>query len=92
MSNNTYLPTENESWGFYGTMGGRAYEAWPIAMRIISEETGHSQERTRDLLDSRLGRHFADAVNDFLRAGSPTMEMAIEATFFNWTKHINKHI
>jgi len=59
----TALPaTENESWGFWGTMGGYASVAWPIAMTAIAEATGESLDAVRAFLDSKAGRHFADEV------------------------------
>ena len=64
------LPTtRNEGWGFWGTMGGYASEAWPLAMAAITDATeasGASAEDVRTFLDSRFGRHFADSVHDAL--------------------------
>ena len=54
--------TENESWGFWGTMGGYASVAWPLAMTAIAEATGQPLEDVRAFLDSKAGRHFADEV------------------------------
>jgi hypothetical protein len=62
-STQTHIPaTENESWGFWGTMGGYASVAWPLAMTAIAEATGQPLEDVRAFLDSRAGRHFADEV------------------------------
>jgi hypothetical protein len=62
-STQTNIPvTENESWGFWGTMGGYASVAWPIAMTAIAEATGQPLEDVRAFLDSKAGRHFADEV------------------------------
>ena len=36
-THNDIPATENESWGFWGTMGGYASVAWPIAMTAIAE-------------------------------------------------------
>jgi len=60
------LKTENEGWGFYGTMGGNAETAWDYAMSKLINITGKSEESVREFLDSTMGRHFADAVNDYL--------------------------
>jgi CO/xanthine dehydrogenase Mo-binding subunit len=63
---NKILKTENETWGFYGTMstaGEDADQAWEIAMQLIAHETGCSNEAVRRFLDSRDGRHFADQVS-----------------------------
>jgi len=65
MNTNTqaHIPaTENESWGFWGTMGGYASVAWPLAMTGIAEATGQPLEDVRAFLDSKAGRHFADEV------------------------------
>jgi hypothetical protein len=62
-STDTAIPaTENECWGFWGTMGGDASVAWPIAMTAIAQATGESLEVVRAFLDSKTGRHFADDV------------------------------
>jgi hypothetical protein len=62
-STQTNIPaTENESWGFWGTMGGYASVAWPLAMTAIAEATDQPLEDVRAFLDSRAGRHFADEV------------------------------
>lgn len=75
--------SENESWGFWGTMGGYASIAWPIAMKGISKATGEPFESIRIFLDSRHGRHFADAVHDAL-LGSPDMHQAVAQAIENW--------
>ena len=54
--------TQNESWGFWGTMNEQAGAAWPLAMAAVSEATGQPLESVRIFLDSRYGRHFADDV------------------------------
>ena len=43
------LKTENEGYGFYGTMSldGCAEAAWGIAMREIGKDTGASSEAVR---------------------------------------------
>ncbi len=75
--------SENESWGFWGTMGGYASIAWPIAMKQISKITGEPLESVRTFLDSRHGRHFADTVQDaFLR--SPDMRQAVALATEKW--------
>lgn len=75
--------TQNESWGFWGTMGGHASVAWPIALTEISKATGESPEDVRPFLDSRHGRHFADAVLDALVAGN-AMQDAIGKAIAQW--------
>ena len=79
--------SENESWGFWGTMGGYASIAWPIAMKEISKATGEPLESVRVFLDSRHGRHFADAVQDALLS-NPDMHLAVAMAIekrMNWT-------
>ena len=61
--------TQNEAWGFFGTMNENAEAAWPTAMTAISDATNQPLESVRLFLDSRHGRHFADDVlNEMLRA------------------------
>ncbi len=79
--------SENEFWGFWGTMGGYASSAWPIAMTGISKATGEPFEYVRIFLDSRHGRHFADAVQDALLS-NPDMHLAVAMAIekrMNWT-------
>jgi hypothetical protein len=75
--------TQNESWGFWGTMGGQASVAWPIALTEISKATGESPEDVRPFLDSRHGRHFADTVHDALAQGHG-MHAAITRAIAQW--------
>ncbi len=75
--------SENEFWGFWGTMGGYASIAWPIAMTGISKATGEPFESIRIFLDSRHGRHFADAVQDAL-LGSPDIHQAVAQAIEKW--------
>ncbi|WP_333669624.1 hypothetical protein [Elioraea tepidiphila] len=70
MTNGTILPTENTSWGFWGTMRERAAAAWPIAFTAIHDATAANAEAVRTFLDSRHGRHFADEVSNHLHAGA----------------------
>lgn len=80
----TAIPaTENEPWGFWGTMEEHAEAAWPLAMTAISDATGQPLESVRVFLDSRYGRHFADDVlNELLRAH--TIQQAINAAVTRW--------
>jgi hypothetical protein len=88
MNINANIPaTQNEYWGFWGTMNNHAKAAWPIAMRAIAAATDQPLESIRIFLDSRHGRHFADNVNDQLFAGR-SLEQAINAatqTWMGWT-------
>lgn len=75
--------TQNEAWGFWGTMGGHACVAWPLAMQQIAEITGEPPESVRAFLDSKQGRHFADAVQDGL-ARHLTMDAAVAQAIAKW--------
>ena len=80
MNSNTTPTTQNEAWGFWGTMGGNACVAWPIAMTQIADVTGEPLESVRIFLDSR---HFADAVQDGL-ASHLAMETAVAQAIAKW--------
>lgn len=61
------LTTNNEDWGFFGTarqQNGEAFakQAWEAAFNHVQEWMGWSDEITRDFLDSRRGRHYADTM------------------------------
>ena len=84
----THIPaTQNELWGFWGTMNDQAAAAWPIAMTAISDATDQPLESVRTFLDSRHGRHFADDVLNGLHAGSNLQEAIHAATqrWMGWT-------
>ena len=78
------LKTENEAYGYYGTMAmdDCADAAWEIAMRIIAEDTGANADEVRAFLDSCWGRYFADSVHCFL--GQLPLEKAVEAAVEQW--------
>jgi hypothetical protein len=89
MTKSSTLASNNEAWGFFGTIRHHAdsAEAWPIAMQAIGEATGCSDLGVRDFLDSRHGRHFADDVANGLFAGL-ALPRAIDAAvdrWMNWT-------
>ena len=80
----THIPaTQNEAWGFWGTMNDQAAAAWPIAMTAISDATLQPLESVRAFLDSRHGRHFADDVLNGLHAGL-NLQDAIHAATQRW--------
>ena len=59
------LPTQNKSWGFWGTCSNlvnkqQTQAAWNGAFTIIQENAGFTPLETLALLDSRWGRHMAD--------------------------------
>ena len=81
---NTNIPaTNNEAWGFWGSMNEWADAAWPIAMTTISNATYQPLESVRAFLDSRHGRHFADDVLNALHAGA-NLHDAIHAATQRW--------
>ena len=67
MNATTQIPaTQNDTWGFYGTMNEQAEAAWPLAMTAISDATSQPLESVRAFLDSRHGRHPAlDVLDDW---------------------------
>jgi hypothetical protein len=79
--------TQNDTWGFYGTMNEQAEAAWPLAMTAISDATCQPLESVRAFLDSRHGRHFADDVQNGLYAGAPLVDAIEQATqrWMGWT-------
>ena len=81
----TIPATQNEAWGFWGTMSEQASDAWPLAMLSISDATDMPLETVRIFLDSRLGRHFADDVLNGL-AQEQTLPQAIAAATLRWMK------
>ena len=84
----TNIPaTQNEAWGFWGTMNEYAEAAWPMAMTAISDATGQPLESVRVFLDSRHGRHFADDVHNELFAGANLKDAIEQATqrWMGWT-------
>lgn len=70
-------------WGFFGTMGLDAGDAWPLAMAAIAEATVQDLASVRIFLDSRHGRHFADDVLNGLYAGL-ALQAAIDAATARW--------
>jgi len=83
----TIPASQNESWGFFGTMNDNAAAAWPIAMTAISDATYQPLESVRLFLDSRHGRHFADDVQNGLFAGASLKDAITQATerWMGWT-------
>jgi hypothetical protein len=78
-------PTQNRAWGFYGTMSEHASAAWPLALSAVSTATGQSFESVRVFLDSRLGRHYADDVQNGLHQGQ-ALQDAIHAATGRWMR------
>ena len=76
--------TENEGWGFYGTMGGHAENVWPVACQELHKRYQASPERIRELLDSRLGRFIADSVQDQMVCNGLSATKATRAAIKVW--------
>jgi hypothetical protein len=85
MTRTANLPSNNEAWGFFGTVRHHAEpsEAWALAMTAVSEATTCPEFAVRDFLDSRDGRYFADSVADALFRGDD-LKTAIEAAVERW--------
>jgi hypothetical protein len=87
MTSAATLASNNEAWGFFGTMQDRAEAAWPLAVEAISAATGEGAEAAATFLDSRHGRHFADELINQQGAGDD-LAAAIGRTtarFMAWT-------
>lgn len=66
---NKILKTQNEEFGFWGTISNRhskkqTQKCWDDAFETLLELSGVTPQQVRDLLDSRYGRQFADQCND----------------------------
>jgi hypothetical protein len=75
------IPTQNEGYGFFGTMaciGQDSPHAWACALPLVMAATGCPDWAARDFLDSRHGRHFADEVAGHIGRGL-ALEPAIRA-------------
>ena len=83
MATNQIPATQNEAWGFWGTMNEHASAAWPLAMNAISDATHQPLESVRTFLDSHHGRHFADDVQNGLYQGQ-ALQDAIKAATQRW--------
>lgn len=81
------LATQNEGYGFWGTMHLEgediAERAWPLTSVAIAKATGEDADSIRAFLDSRRGRHFADDVHNGLFLGQP-LEEAIDTAVDRW--------
>ncbi|MBU9468520.1 hypothetical protein LGM75_25610 [Burkholderia multivorans] len=87
MTTNQIPATQNDTWGFWGTMNEHASAAWPLAMVAISDATSQPLESVRAFLDSRHGRHFADDVQNGLYEGKALADAINSATqrWMGWT-------
>lgn len=82
------LASQNEDFGFWGTMQEHAEAAWSLALPAIARTTQCDPEQVRAFLDSRHGRHFADDVNNALFLGAnlqdANLQDAIKQTTQRW--------
>ena len=84
MNTPAYIPSsQNETWGFRGTLEEKSPKAWPLAMEAIAEATGQPLESIQAFLDSAQGRHFGDEVHNGLFRGLDLAE-AINAATRQW--------
>lgn len=68
------LETQNKEWGFWGTVSefvdnDETQKLWCEASKIIQEKAGFTAIETRNLLDSRWGRHMADEFHEDIVTG-----------------------
>ncbi len=79
--------TQNEAWGFWGSMRDLAGAAWPLAMTAIADATGEPLESVRIFLDTSHGRYLADEVHNGLSKGLSLADAIHAATqrWMGWT-------
>lgn len=77
------LTTNNEAWGFFGTINGDSEKLWKMAFTSIQKITGDTDWAIRAFLDSKHGRHFADNVNGNRESGD-TWQCAIDEAIKTW--------
>lgn len=71
------LETQNQEWGFWGTVSefvdsDEAQRLWCEVSKIIQEKAEFTAIETRNLLDSRWGRHMADEFHEDIVTGAFT--------------------
>ena len=73
---NTILETQNEGWGFWGETNGiteseeETKKIWDEAFKAIQKKGEFTPEQTRELMDSRWGRHTVDYYYDEIKSGT----------------------
>lgn len=82
------LPTNNETWGFFGTIHTSqnqavAEQAWAVASETLANTTQCDPIDIRCFLDSKNGRHFADDVCNGLAEKQP-LANAVDAAVTRW--------
>lgn len=77
------LQSQNKLYGFFGSMGEAAEEAWALAMPLIMATTHCDEIEVRNCLDSRYGRQFADTVRCYLDSGH-ALDEAVAGAVAEW--------
>jgi hypothetical protein len=83
------LKTNNESWGFYGTVitnrtaadEAEADQLFKAACNYLIKNGGFTPAKARDALDSTIGRHIADNLYDAADLAK-SLQMAIDKRWF----------
>jgi len=78
--------SQNDAWGFWGSMNEHAAAAWPLAITTIHAETEEDPEVIRAFLDSRHGRHFGDEVLDRVEQHGDDLHAAIDIVVRRWQR------
>lgn len=78
------LKTQNKEWGFWGTTAQHytnkeTQQRWNDAFETLLELSGANPEQVRELLDARIGRHFADQC-----FGEKDVKQITKECYFNW--------
>jgi hypothetical protein len=87
---NTIPATQNETYGFYGTVRDAdqpADCAWELAVVAISNSTLLPYEAVQCFLDSSFGRHFADEVLGAIQAEDINLHTAITNCVKRWLNY-----
>ena len=79
--------TQNDAWGFWGTMNEKAAAAWPLAITTSPHPTAQPPESVSTFVDTRHARHFADDVQNSLYRGQALAHAINTATqqWMAWT-------
>lgn len=100
MHKNHILPSENETFGFWGESKINRYEnvegLWKDMSLLLMDVFNASPEVVRQTLDSRFGRHLADELS-FVKGGKVTPETAVHHAIellkrSDWRKYFRKAI
>ena len=86
MASTSIPQTQNREWGFFGTISHHTEptKAWNLAIVAVSDATGLPLDTARAFLDSKQGRHFADALAGRLTDSEADNATAISATVAEW--------